>query len=152
MLDTSELLCLWQVVRVLLEAGANVRARDRWGSTPYDDAVRHRAVVELIDEHEHTMAGGVSLHRRTASLKAPASILRSPAPSQSVTGAGDGTALSGPGTSYRASRGAGSRSTERKVAATKVVTVSNPSAGKLSRDGSTRAASTDDFTSAAPSF
>jgi len=38
------------VVRLLIERGADVSARDRWGGTPLDDARRHghRAVEELL--------------------------------------------------------------------------------------------------------
>jgi hypothetical protein len=37
---------------VLLEAGAQSTVRDRWGCTPYDDAVRNgdRGVIEMLEE------------------------------------------------------------------------------------------------------
>jgi len=43
----------WQVVRVLLEAGADPGARDREGLTPLEVALRHNrlAVAELIRQY-----------------------------------------------------------------------------------------------------
>jgi glutaminase len=42
-----------EAVGLLLEAGANVLVRDRWGSTPYDDAARkgYNHIVRMLEEH-----------------------------------------------------------------------------------------------------
>lgn len=149
---------------MLLEAGANMRARDRWGSTPYDDAVRHRAVVELLDEHERTTAGSLPPLRRAASLQARAAFLRSPAPmgqqlaaggSAGSAQSGSAAAAAGPGGSAMRGAGSRSRSGERKeAAAASIAAARAPNAGALSPESTrtTRAASADDFALAAPSF
>lgn len=42
-----------QVVRYLLESGANANPKDRWGGTPLDDAIRcgNKSVVDSLEQH-----------------------------------------------------------------------------------------------------
>ena len=65
---------LSQVVRELLEAGANAGLKDRWGSTAYDDAVRkgNRAIVEMLEEQvrrRRESSGGVARVRAEVSMR-----------------------------------------------------------------------------------
>lgn len=53
-----------EVVRELLEHGANVRNRDRWGSTAYHEAKRggYHDIVLLIQQAEEQRAGHEAYH------------------------------------------------------------------------------------------
>jgi len=53
------------VVEALIEEGANVNVKDRWGQTPLQDAVNmnHGQVIDLLQRH-----GGRGLHSSTFRL------------------------------------------------------------------------------------
>lgn len=63
-------------MRVLLEAGASLAAKDRWGSTPFDDALRRPGngpLMELLEEHERALAVQSVCSRRQSMMMLGAS-------------------------------------------------------------------------------